>query len=284
MSFEKLRDMDTFTDAMFNRIVAFQERKHPAWDQSLPFDERIRDLPLHYLIFSNADRDPARYRQTVAPYYPLSDEIRRIAGYVRLVADAAVVADMHGGNGFIGSLIGREGAKVIGVRDPSAKPNQIEDFYDPACYAVRQTTIAGIDFAFDVAFSSWMPAGVNQTPDIVKHRPKLIVFVFTDHVDNDGKPQTGVPAAFTHLPEQYRMIEEWSITRPRNILHDIWPDLTPSLEEIRHTRIYADAPYHAICLPDEQSPGGSYDWESELEMALLALQAKHSLRATGLAS
>lgn len=282
MNFEKLREMDTFTDAMFNRIVAFQERTHPAWDQAVPFAERIRDLPLHYLIFSNADRDPARYRQTVAPYYPLSDEIRRIAGYARLVAPAPVVADMHGGNGFIGSLLGREGARVIGVRDPAAKPNQIEDFYDPACYEVRHTTIANIDFPFDVAFSSWMPAGVNQTPLILKHRPKLIVFVFTDHVDNDGNPQTGVPAAFTQLPDHYQLIEEWSITRPQNILHDIWPDLTPSLEEVRHTRIYADAPYHAIELPDQPSAGASYDWESELEMALLALQAKNSLRVSGI--
>ena len=160
MSYEKLRDMGSFTDAMFNRIIAFQERRHSAWNPALPFAERIKDLPLHYLIFSNADRDPARYRHTVAPYYPLRNEMRRIAGYARLVADKPVVADLDCGNGFIGSLIAREGVRVIGVRDPHGKPNQIEDFHDAGCYEVRQSTIADIDFPLDVAFSSWMPVAL----------------------------------------------------------------------------------------------------------------------------
>lgn len=281
MNFEKLRDMESFTDAMFNRIVAFQERKHPAWDPAAPFGERIRDLPLHYLVFSNPDRDPAQYRQTVAPYYPLREENRRIAAWARAIAPQPVIADIDGGNGFIGSLIAREGARMIGVRDPSRKPNQIVDFYDPDCYEVRTSPIANIDFAFDVAFSAWMPAGVNQTPDILKHAPKLIVFIYTEHHDDAGNPQTGTPAAFRDLPARYKLVEEWSITRPRDLLHDVWPDLTPSLEEIRHTRIYADVPYHAI-VPPTAPPAEPYDWEKELEMALLALEAKNTLRARGL--
>ena len=282
MNFEKLRDMESFTDDMFNRIIAFQERKHPAWDVNLPFGERIKNLPLHYLIFSNADRDPAKYGHTVAPYYPLHEETRKIAAYARLVAEQPVIADLHCGNGFIGSLIAREGVRVIGVRDPQARPNQIEDFHDPDCYEFRNGTIARIDFPFDVALSSWMPSGKNLTPDLLRHQPKLIVFIYTEHTDDDGHPQTGTPEAFTILPADYRLIDAWSVTRPRDLLHEVWPDLTPNIEEIRHTRIFAHAPWHDIRLPEEFDPGEPYDWEKELEMAALALGAKTMLREQGL--
>lgn len=281
MTFEKLREMESFTDDMFNRIVEFQERKHPAWDPEQPFDERIRNLPLHYLIFSNADRDPAKYSHTVAPYYPLHEETRKIAAYARLVADEPVIADLHAGNGFVGSLIAREGVRVIGVRDPQAKPNQIEDFYDEDCYEVCRMALMDIDFPFDVAFSSWMPANENWTPVILRHKPKLIVFVYTEHIDNSGRPQTGTPEAFTSLPDNYRPIDAWSLTRPRDVLHEVWPDLTSNIEETRHVRIYAAEPYHDIQLPEDFDFGEPYDWERELEMALLALEAKNTLRSQG---
>ncbi|HHM05232.1 MAG TPA: hypothetical protein ENJ19_05760 [Gammaproteobacteria bacterium] len=281
--FEPLRNMEAFTEDMFNRIIDFQERKHPAWDESLSFAERIKGLPLHNLVFSNPDRDPARFGPTVAPYFPLRDEIRRIVAYARQVAEAPVFCDVHAGNGFIGSLIAQEEVNVIGVRDPSAKPNQIRDFYDRERYQMRETAIAAIDFAFDVAFSSWMPSGKNYTPEIVKHRPKLIVFVHTQHINEEtGEPQTGVPEAFTDLPEHYTLIHEWGTIRPRDLFHEIWGDLTPSIEETRYTKVYTDVPYVDISVPDYLPPAHPYDWEKELEMALLALQAKEHLRAQGM--
>ena len=130
--FQKLRGMDSFSEELFNRIFSFQEKKHPAWDVNHPFAERIRDLSLHNLIFSNPDRDPQKFGPTVAHYYPLREENRALAHYIRHVSQSPVVLDLHGRNGFIGSLLAREGIKVIGLRDPSEKPNQISDFYDPA--------------------------------------------------------------------------------------------------------------------------------------------------------
>ena len=281
--FEPLRDMEVFSDAMFNRIVAFQERQHPAWNAELPFAERIAGLPLHYLIFSCPDRDPAKLGPTVAHFIPLRDEMRKLAMYARQVADAPVVCDFHPGNGFAGSLLAREGLKVIGVRDPAAKPNQIKDFYDRDVYEMREQPIESIDFPFDVAFSSWMPSGRNETPQIVKHRPKLVIFIHTQHINEEtGVPQTGTPEAFTGLPAGYELIHEWGMTRPKDILHAVWPDLTPSLEETRYVKVYADEGYHDISVPDYLPPAHPYDWERELEMALLAMQAKEHLRAQGL--
>lgn len=280
--FEALRNMEAFSEDMLNRIIAFQERQHAAWKSELPFGERIAGLPLHYLIFSSPDRDPARFGPTVAPYIPLRDEMRKIALYARQVAEQPVICDLHAGNGFVGSLLAREGVKVIGVRDPSAKPNQIKHFHDRERYDVREHAIEAIDFPFDVAFSSWMPGGSNYTPEIVKHRPKLIVFIHTKHVHQEtGVPQTGTPEAFTELPRGYALIHEWGMTRPKDILHDVWPDLTPSIEETRYVKVYADEAHHDIDIPDVLPPAPPYDWEFELDMALLALQAKQHLSAQG---
>lgn len=281
--FEPLRNMGPFSEEMFNRIIGFQEKDHPAWNAALPFAERIKGLPLHYLVFSNPDRDPAKMGPTVSPIIPLSDEMRRIAAYARQVAEAPVICDLHAGNGFVGSLLAREGLKVIGVRDPNAKPNQIKDFYDRDCYELREQTIESIDFPFDVAFSCWMPVAKNYTPEILKHQPKLIVFMHTKHVNEEtGEPQTAVPEAFADLPERYQLIHEWGMTRPKDLFHDIWPDLTPSIEETRYVKVYADRGYRHIEVPDELSPAQSYDWEDELEMALLARQAMEHIKAQGM--
>lgn len=280
--FEKLRDMEAFTEAMFNRILEFQQKLHPAWNAELPFDERIKNLPLHYLVFSTPDRDPKLFAPTVAPYYPLRAEIQKIAWYARRVAQQPLVCDIHCGNGFIGSLLAREGVKVIGVRDPQARPNQIVDFYDRNCYQIHSAKFADIDFTFDVAFSSWMPSGVNHTPEIVRRAPKLIVYLHTDHVNEEtGAAQTGTPEAFTRLPARYRLIDAWSVTRPADMFYAIWPDLSRSMEETRHVKIYADAPWHDLAHQAPAETDEGYNWEKELEMIHLALEAQALLRARG---
>lgn len=284
--FEKLRGMESFTYGLFNRIVEFQEKDHPAWKTDLPFAERIADMPLHALVFSNPDRDPARFAHTVAAFYPLRDEFRRIAGIIKQVSDDPLVCDIHGRNGFIGSLLGREGLRVIALRDEADKPNQIHPFNDPECCELRDVTIDQVDFPFDVAFSAWMPAGQNRTPAIVARRPKLIVFIHTDHKDEvNDLQQTGTPEAFRDLPDHYKLIAEWSIMRPKDVLHEAWPDLTPSIEETRHVRIYADTPYQDIDVigdSDAQLPlAECYPWEADLEMALTVFNAKRYLRKRG---
>lgn len=281
--FAKLRDMEAFTDAMFNRLVAFQEREHAAWDAQRPFAERIAGLPLHALIFSNPDRDPARFGPTVAHYYPLREENRALVHYMRQVAADPLVVDVHARNGFIGSLLAREGVRVIGLRDPNDKPNQIAEFYDPEHYTLREGRIEDVDFPFDVAFSAWMPSGQNFTPAIVAHRPKMIVYVYTEHVNDFSKlRQTGTAEAFDDLPGNYRVVDEWSILRPKDMLHTAWPDLTPSLEETRIVRIYADAGFHDLAPYAPAELAQPYDWEAELEMALLVLEARQELRSRGI--
>lgn len=279
--FDKLREMESFTDGMFNRIVEFQERLHPAWKADAPFAERIRHLPLHALIFSNPDRNPATHAHTVAPFYPLRAELRQIAACARQLADDPLVCDVHGRNGFLGSLLGREGVRVIGVKDPADKPNQIESFHDADVYQPLNVSLEALDRPFDVALSAWMPAGVDRTPQILAHRPKLVVFIHTEHTDDAGRPQTGTWSAYHELPGNYLQIAEWTIERPQDLLHEVWPDLTPSIAETRIVRIYADEPWHHIHIDSEVESVDPYDWELELDMALTALEAKEALRARG---
>jgi hypothetical protein len=281
--FNKLRDLEPFSQDMFNRIIEFQEHLHPAWNPERPFAERIRRLPLHALIFSNPDRNPATHSHTVAAFYPMRAEMRQIVQCARQVAEDPVICDVHGRNGFIGSLLGREGAKVIGLTDPADKPNQIPSFYDPECYTPLAADIDTLVRPFDVAFSAWMPSGINRTPAIVRYRPKLIVFVHTDHVDEStGRPQTGTEDAYRKLPSNYQLIAEWSIERPEDLLHEVWPDLTRSIAESRHVKIFADEPYQAIHVTREMEAVDPYDWEKDLDMALTAYEAKQALRAKGM--
>ena len=279
MNFEKLREMGAFSDAMLNRIISFQEKQHPAWNEAAAFDERIKDLPLHALVFSNPDRNPETHRQTVAPFYPLRGELRRIASLIKQIGDKPNVVEFGCGNGFVSSLIGREGLQIRGVRSQQYKPNQIESFYDANVFSLSDDDKNNVD----VALSIWMPSGVNLTPDILASKPKLIVYMYSDH-EHEGMRQTGIAEAFSALPANYKLIEEWSITRPADLFHAVWPDLTPSMEETRHTRIYAASDYFDIEVVDDDDEFENYDWEKELEMALLAHEAKQFLKAKGIVS
>lgn len=281
--FEKLRDMESFGNEMFTRIVAVQQKEHACWNPEAPFAERIKGLPLYNLIFSNPDRNAAATGPTISHFYPLRREMRKIAHYARQVAAAPVVCDIDCRNGFVGSLLAREGVKVIGVRDPAGKPNQIADFYDPKHYELRTLSITGIDFPFDVAFCAWMPSGVNYTPELLNHSPKLIVYVYTDHIDApSGRRQTGTADAFDNLPPRYKLIDEWQVVRPQDMMHEVWPDLGGFIEETRLVKIYADEPWHDISLRGYTEAAKGYDWETDLDMALLALEAKQFLRAQGM--
>ena len=136
--------------------------------------------------------------------------------------------------------------------------------------------------AVDVVFSSWMPSGVNRTPAIVALRPKLIVYVHTDHVDeSSGRPQTGTSEAFSDLPENYRLIASWSVTRLQDLFHDVWPDLTPNIEEVRQVKIFADRPYHDLDVQEALPVAVPYDWERDLNVALMAHEAKRHLQSLG---
>ena len=278
--FAPLREMDQFTNDMFNRIIAFQEKDHPAWSEALDFSVRIRGLPLHNLIFSNPDRDPNLFGPSIAAYYPLREEMLRLAHYIKQVSATPVVYDWFPGNGFIGSLLAREGLSVTGIKDNNVKDNQIKSFFDKDVYQFcNRDDVAQV---CDAVLASWIPPEINPTPDILERHPKLIAYVYTEHVDNTkGQRQTGTDDMFEALSGDYRLLDSWSLERPENLLHEIWPEMTPSIAEIRITRVYVanDLSLEKI----ESLPGKSpYDWEQELQMALLALEAKQQLRSRGM--
>jgi len=283
MSFEILRNMEAFTKEMFNQIIAFQEKEHPAWNEDLSFQERIAKLPLHYLMFSNPDRNPETHGPSVAHFYPLNFEIAKIDAYAKAVSDDPVLCDIHTRNGFIGSLFAEQGLKTIGLKDPNEKPNQIENFHTDKNYEVKNGTVADVDFPVDILFSSWMPAGENITDDIIRINPKLVVYVFTEHINEYSKErQTGTDSSFgEELPESFKLIEEWAVTRPKDLLHEVWPDLSPSIEETRFVRIYANEGFHDISVDEDSLNIKPYAWESELLMADTALEAKKQMAQQG---
>jgi len=283
MSFEILRDMESFTQNMFNGIIGFQEKDHPAWISENSFQKRIKNIPLHYLMFSNADRDPKTHGPTIAHYYPLKFEMAKFADYIKQTTKKPIVCDVHARNGFIGSLLAQEGVDVIGLQDPDEKPNQIESFYDAEKYEMKSGTLKTTDLDVDAVFSSWMPAGTNITENIIAKNPKLVIFIFTEHTNEfSGQRQTGTDESFgEQLPAQYKLLEEWSVTRPKDLLHKVWPDLTGNLEETRLVRIYANEGYHDLhsSLKEEHSKG--YDWELDLQMAETALRAEQEMKNRG---
>jgi hypothetical protein len=190
------------------------------------------------------------------------------------------VCDFYCGNGFIGSLLAREGLAVTGMRRNCDKPNQIQAFYDNACYQFSDDDLSKLQC--DAVFASWIPPGVNPTSTIVNADPKIIVYVYTDHVDEQtGKRQCGTDDMFDELKHGYALFDEWSVTRPENLLHEIWPDLTPNIEETRTTRVYLRHDIDAPSKPDAVPQLNPYPWESDLSMALLALRAKQALQNRG---
>ncbi|MCI0504468.1 MAG: hypothetical protein L0Z73_00015 [Gammaproteobacteria bacterium] len=278
--FAPLKNMEQFTNDMFNRIIAFQEKDHPAWNETLEFAARIHGLPLHNLIFSNPDRDPKLFGPTVASYYPLREEMQKLAAYAKQVAANPVVYDWFPGNGFIGSLLAREGLSVTGIRDNNIKDNQIKAFFDRACYQFCARDRLGR--LCDLVLASWIPSQVNPTPEILSLRPRLIAYIYTEHVDTtNGQRQTGTDDMFAALDHDYQLLDSWTVHRPQNLLHAIWPDMTPNIEETRITRVYAanDFPLEKIPAVENKTP---YDWEAELQMVLLALEAKQQLRSRGM--
>ncbi len=284
MNFELLREMDSFSEEMLNRIIAFQSKEHAAWNHQLPFAQRIRELTLHDLVFSHPQRDPKLCGPTIAHYAPRRDEMWRIATYARAVASEPVVCELHARNGFLGSLLVREQVRVVGLRDPHTKPNQIADFYDTEGYDMRSGTVAENPPAFDVAFSAWMPSGENHTPALLLCQPKIIVYVYTEHVDPlTLQTQTGSAEAFTQLPEAYTLIDQWQDTRPADFFKEIWPDLTGNLAETRITRVYARTDFHDLAPITAGIPLAHYDWEKDLQMASLAHEAKQFLKQRGIA-
>jgi len=280
--FNALKDMQQFTEDMFNRIIDFQEKKHVAWDESAPFSQRIDKLPLHYFIFSNYDRDPVKQGPTLAHYYPLKKEMYKLAQYLHC-AGCREVIDYYPGNGLLGSLLGNAAQMpVIGLGFNNKKPSQIENFYDRQWFHMVSETRNYSPGAATGYFVSWTPSGCNPVPEIVKHKPRLIIFVGSQHINAEtGECQVGISNMLDDLPD-YQLWDSWEIVRPENLLHKIWPDMTQNIEEVRQVHVFAaneiDLKQTRNEEPSSQNATHSgYFWERELYMAELAAEAMDSL-------
>ena len=166
------------------------------------------------------------------------------------------------------------------MQQPSVKPNQIESFSDSSCFSIDDNPIE--KRSCNAVLISWPPAEVNPSQQVIGLQPKLIIYVFTNHVDETtGVRQTGSKDMLTTLANDYRLVDQWEVHRPKDLLHEIWPDMTPSIEETRQVHIYAHSSLIKFTAVQSLPPAQPYDWEIDLQMALLALQAKQEVQSRG---
>jgi SAM-dependent methyltransferase len=169
-----------YLDLMVQRVVACQQHQHAVWNEGLSFDERISNLPLYALELNNCDRDPKKHGLTIAHYAPAKQEMIALTRIFESSGSKLRILDVGCGNGFIGSLLAREGLPVIGIDDFSWSPPQIPYLFDERVYEHRApVSLEKFEDDFNVAFCSWMVPNVNLTPLIVSKRPEFIVHVYS---------------------------------------------------------------------------------------------------------
>jgi SAM-dependent methyltransferase len=252
-----------YLKAMLSRIEAFQEHIHPVWDANAPFDTRIAGLPLYALTFNNYDRVDSLHGPTIAHYAPARSELRALARTIQSLDPQAAVLDIGCGNGFVGSLLAREGARVIGIDDLSWKLPQIPHFYDPICYKLRTPkSLSTYEGNVDVAFCSWMVPDANLTKEIVEREPSLIIHVYSPHDEDGGRRETGCTEAFV-CPERYSVLGGWAVFTPGSFFSDLDEVYSSKPDKIRLVEIwcFSEQLRRVRFTPPEQ--GTSYDWDLE---------------------
>jgi hypothetical protein len=266
---------------MIKRISAFQRRLHPAWNEGLEFSQRIADLPLYALEFNNCDRRESD-GPTIAHYAPSRSEIATISRLCsQLGLSQPTLLDVGCGNGFIGSLIAREGLRTVGIDDWSWPRPQIQAFYDPKCYELRAPCELSL-FAdhFDVAICSWMLPNANLTGEIVRLKPALLIHVWSPDRSADGNPTTGCTGAYK-LPVGYRHLAAWAATTPPDYFHALDPRLTGNGTQIRLVEIWRREDVPTLSFAGLVSVDDEYPWQQDRAM-LNAVRKSRGLPATEL--
>jgi hypothetical protein len=248
---------------MLYRIAEFQSRRHPAWDENLSFSRRIEDLPLYALEFNNPDRDRETDGPTIAHYSPARAEIACIANLCTQLDPRATLLDIGCGNGFIGSLIAREGIRTVGIDNWIWRRPQIRSFYDPECYELRAPCdLEAVTEKFDAALCSWMVPNANLTGEVVRLQPTLIIHVMSPDFGDDGSPTTGCNAAY-ELPAGYRNLARWVAATPADYFHALDPCLTRNGVQLRIVEIWARQDGPKITFPGLTEELDEYPWEKE---------------------
>lgn len=249
-----------------HRIVKFDQKFHPAWDEQQPFDLRIKSLPLYFLEFNHHERDKSFQSVTVTHYVPSKPEIHALSEIIKFYSKDYVICDVGCGNGFLGSLLAREGINVFGTDDRSYKQPQINNFYDNSCYRIIEASLSGLSMTFDVALCSWMTPGLNLTPTIIERHPKLLIHFFSPDRQPDGSPTTGLLEAYLP-PKNYNFLTGWCSILPKDFFSPLREmtdlNLAVSQQKVRAVIIYA---HRDLSLAGKISPldySNYYDWDLE---------------------
>jgi hypothetical protein len=141
--------------------------------------------------------------------------LRALADIIRSYGSDLQVCDIGCGNGFLGTLLAREGVRGFGIDDRSYKQPQIPYFYDQECYRIIETALRDLTIGFDVAMCAWMSLGSNLTPEITVRNPVLIVQIFSKDKSPDGSLITGTVDAY-RCPKNYRFLTGWETNVPAN--------------------------------------------------------------------
>src|SRR5688572_15954862 len=98
-------------DDVIRNSKAFLEGKHPACDRSLPFAERIASLPLFAFDCIPAVRyTGGRQRVTAISWHtPMGSEMAAIGRLVKQLGPEPTLLDVGCANGFLSTLLAREG-------------------------------------------------------------------------------------------------------------------------------------------------------------------------------
>ncbi len=267
-------------ESLQRRIVSFEAYQHPAWDPAQPFTNRIQGLPLFFLEFIHHARIAGSQSTTITHYVPCRNEFRALADIICSYGRDLTVCDIGCGNGFLGSLLAREGVAGFGIDDRSYVQPQIAHFYDQDCYSVVETALQDLSVEFDVAFCAWMNEGSNLTPQITARNPVLIVHIFSRDQHPDGTFTTGTIDAFK-CPENYRFLTGWQTIVPEDyflVLGKEGIDLTLYGNPRRNRSLCVYLRHDVDTLPPA-SPGDyseRYDWDLEREY-INSLRRRHGL-------
>jgi hypothetical protein len=246
---------------MFRNIDLFRAKKHPAWDPNEQFSRRIKNLPLYFLEYHHHTRNLKTESVTVTHYVPSRAEMMALAKIIQSYGNNLRVCDVGCGNGFIGSLLAREGVQVFGVDDNSFKQPQIPNFFDKDCYSKIIASIEDPSIILDVAFCSWMSPGTNLATAIAAKNPRLIIHLFSPDRQSDGSPTTGTTTAY-NCPDNYHLLTSWSTLLPKDYFLQIGaPSGNP--KTIRKVRIYAHNELEKECHVTPLGFSKLYDWDKE---------------------
>lgn len=257
-----------FIRSMLEQIDEFQYRRHLAWNERAPFGERIERLPLYFLEFNNHDRDKSRHGPTIAHYSPARRELRALARFCQSLVPHPTVLDVGCGNGFIGSLLAREGVRVIGIDDYSWPPPQIGRFSDADRYELHAPcSLADYTAGYDIALCSWMVPGGNLTEAILANYPSAVIHIFSTDRYRDGKLITGTEAAY-RCPEDYKVAGGWDVSMPADYFAAIVPELMRmhNLPKKRSVEVWVRKDLSGVPLEMPQPLMDEYAWQKERDV------------------